>query len=191
MLTYKPDPALAGPLFGKDPWPLRFHTHTFSAWCFNTLACSIVYNHAEFGTRHRDYEGNIRDKPSGPIPADDWRQRWEGGHGIVPYDGNTFPTDVELKWTSLDGSDHATRLDLDEMFKERLIVHRVAREDVLETWLDVKSIKPVSPSIYVEVDDRTINVYMRAMIFLKNTDSTGQPRSRMQDELILAWTHTY
>lgn len=31
MTSYTPPPDLAGPLYGKNPWPLRFHTHSRNA----------------------------------------------------------------------------------------------------------------------------------------------------------------
>ncbi len=121
MTSHKPHPDLAGPLYGKDPWPLRFHSHGFSAACFNTLACSIVYNRHQFGTRKLGHDAGYYDEPSGPPPSHSWRDELSGSHGIVPVDGKTFPGPVDIEWTSLDGCSHAATIDLDEMFKDRLV----------------------------------------------------------------------
>lgn len=191
MTSYRPPPELAGPLCGKEPWPLRFHTHGFSAACFNTLACSIVYNRYQFGTRKLGYDCKYYDEPSGPPPSESWREEWSGSHGIGPVDGKTFPGPVEIEWTSMDGSKHAATIDLDELFKDRLVLHKVAREEVKEAWLDTASIDPVSPNLLVEVNDRVVNVFMRALVATEAEQVPGNAFSCLRDDLILAWTHTY
>jgi hypothetical protein len=191
LASFTPNPELAGPLYGKDPWPLRFHTHAFNAVCFNTLGCSIVYNGHEFGTRKIGYDGQPHDEPSGPPPFEGWLDKWHGRHGIMPTDGETFPGPLELDWTSLDGTRHADSVDFDEIFKDRIVLHGVARDEVKEEWLDAKSIDPVNPNILVEVNDRTINVFMRAMIATNNEQIPGNDRSHFRDDVFLAWTHTY
>jgi hypothetical protein len=47
------------------------------------------------------------------------------------------------------------------------------------------------PSIFLEVNDRTINVYMQAFIATKTEQIPGNKNSDFQADLILAWTHTY
>jgi hypothetical protein len=43
----------------------------------------------------------------------------------------------------------------------------------------------------VEVDDRTINVYMRTFIPLKAPEISGNPHSDFNDELVLIFSQTY
>ena len=191
MASYKPDRYLAGPLYGKDPWPLKFHSHNFDAICFNTLECSIVYNRRQFGTRKVDRDGVVEHTPSGTPPSDSWRDRWTGRDGIVPVDGRTFPGPVALEWMSLDGVQHAASLDLDELFADRLVLHRVARDEVGEPWLDAKTINPISPDILVEVNDRTVNIFMRAHVTTEAEQIPGNDRSHHRRDLMLAWSHTY
>ncbi|WP_049623494.1 hypothetical protein, partial [Frateuria defendens] len=164
MVSWQPSPALAGPLYGKEPWPLRFHTHGFGARCYNTLACSLIYNRHQFGTRTIGYDGQYQDRPSGPPPPPEWKDNWSGHHSILPATGETFPGPVEIDWVSLDGASHHLSLDLDGLFRDRLILHKVLREEVKATWLATCSVAPVSPDILIEVDDRTVNVYMRATV---------------------------
>lgn len=191
MVSHKPDRYLAGPLYGKDPWPLKFHSHDFDAVCFNTIACSIVYNRRQFGTRKVDRDGNVSDGPSGAPPFEGWRDHWMGHDGIVPVEGRTFPGPVMLEWVSLDGAEHTAILDLDMLFQDRLILHRVQRHEVKEAWLDAKTINPISPDILVEVNDRTVIVFMRAYVVTEAEQTPGNDRSHHRSDLMLAWTHTY
>ena len=193
-LFKRPDPYMAGPLLGKDPWPLRFYSHSFSALCFNTLACSLIYNRYQFGTQRRNYAGDILDQPSRPPPAHDWKTQLGGGsNAILPIDhgGKTFPGSVEVKWTSLDGARHEASLNLDALFKQRLVLHTLHKEEIIENWLAAKSVKPVVPHIFVEVIDRTISIFMEAMVFTKAEQKPGNPNSHFRSDVIRAWTHTY
>jgi hypothetical protein len=189
-----PDPYMAGPLLGKDPWPLRFYSHGFSAHCFNTLACSLVYNRRQFGTQRYDYMDQIIERPSGPPPQHDWKtQLGGGGDAILPidHDGETFPSPVEVAWTSLDGTQHTASLNLDALFRERLVLHNLRKEEITEAWLAGCSFQPVVPEIFVEVNDRTISIYMEALVCTKAEQKPGNPNSHFRSDVILAWTHTY
>ncbi|HEY4092044.1 MAG TPA: hypothetical protein VGN46_11055 [Luteibacter sp.] len=181
---------LAGPLYGQEPWPIRFYSHTFAAACFNTLACSFVYNRYQFGTQKRDWTGQIQDVPSGPPPADR-DVLWNSGHIISPKKGQTFPGPVELAWTALDNTPLHASVDLDAIFRDRLVLHRVSREQVKEPWLQTLSRDPVSPMILVELDDRTVSVYMQASIATEAEQVPGNPSSHQRSDAVLAWTHTY
>lgn len=75
-------------------------------------------------------------------------------------------------------------MDSDEIFRDQLILHRVARQDLPTETIAVAP----SPSIYLEVDDRTISVYMQAMVVLKKPDERNR---RVRDDLIRAYTKTY
>lgn len=191
MTSYKPNPELAGPLYGKDPWPLRFHTHGFGAVCFNTLACSIIYHGHEFGTRKLDAYAEVQDGPSGPPPTGDWRDEWTGSHSFVAVGGRTFSGPLEIHWTSMDGAEHAALIDFDEIFRERLVLHIVRRDEVKEAWLDAAAISPVSPDILVEVNDRVVSVFMRAMVATETEQVPGNSYSHFRNDLIRASTVTY
>jgi hypothetical protein len=106
-------------------------------------------------------------------------------------DGNTFPGPAVLEWTALDGEKLAASIDFDEIFRDRLILHNLTRDQVKESWLEAKSIHPVSPSILLELNDRTVNVFMRAYVAAELEQIPGNSRSGFRDEPILAWTHTY
>ncbi|HEY9130128.1 MAG TPA: hypothetical protein VIM98_00100 [Dyella sp.] len=191
MDHWQPLPSLAGPLYGKEPWPLRFHTHDFDAACYNTLACSIIYNRHQFGTRQLGYDGQYYDRPSGPPPSEHWKDDWDGSHIILTGTGETFPGPVEIEWTAMDGSQHQVSLNLDGLFRDRLVLHKVQRNEIREAWLATCSVDPVSPDILVEVNDRTVSVYMRATVVTEAEQIPGNPNSHIRDDLMLAWTLTY
>lgn len=159
--------------------PLRFKIHSFSAYAFNTLKCKVIYF-------NEDFTAEDADKPSGPPPEGNYRSTW----GFGSYSGiRNFPGPVEVTWTSLDGQDHHASIDLAEIFKGEEILHRVPDEEIPDgmypqgLYLD--------PGIFVEVNDRTISVYMRALIPMKHRRDPGNPYSDARDDLIRAWTHTY
>ncbi|MFC4765391.1 hypothetical protein [Dyella koreensis] len=185
-ISFKLPPGWAGPLEGKGPWPLRFYSHSFGARHFHTQRCQIIYNNNSF-TRLTG------DKPAGPPPVPNWQDDWSAHYGVVPSDhgGRTFPGPVELWWTSLDGVTHEATLDLDALFKERLILHSLAKDEIPEGWLAGCSRDPISPDILVEVNDRTVSIYMRALVATKEEQIPGNPHSKGRNDLMLAWTHTY
>ncbi len=156
--------------------PLRFQTHNFEAFCFNTLACSVIYNERQFTQRRLD-------TPAPPPPQGDYRKRWGPASYIVLKPG--FPGPVHVRWTALDGSEHQAEVDLDGIFAERAILHRVPAADLPE------DVYVASPSIYLEVDDRSVNVYMRAMVPTRTAQIPGNPHSDFRDDVILAWSRTY
>ena len=83
-----------------------------------------------------------------------------------------------------------TQVHIDAIFKDRRILHKVPREEIPDGW------RPYwygagGPSIYLEVNDRTINVYMQELIATKTPQIPGNPRSTGRTDVMLAWTHTY
>jgi hypothetical protein len=49
----------------------------------------------------------------------------------------------------------------------------------------------LEPEIILEVNDRTINVFMKARIPTKELQIPDNQHSRFRDDLILAYTRTY
>ena len=167
----------------KNQWPLRFDRHSFDACCFNTQRCSILYDRHQFGDVEYEYDGTLIEKSSGPPYAPNWKDDWSGTYLAE----KTFPSPVEIRWRALDGSKHEADVDLDAIFKDRLVLHHVAREDIPENW----AARPLSANILVEVNDRVINVYMKVLIATKHEQIPGKPHSRGRRDVILAWSHTY
>lgn len=165
---------------GRDPdtYPLRFKKHNFEALCYNTLDCQVIYDH----TNHTLYGTG---KPSPPPPSDDYKKKWGG----ASYLGvRNFPGPVRIDWTSKDGHSHRAQIELSEIFKDELILHRTPIEAIPE-----KAFKGPAgePEIFVEVNNRTVTVYMKMFIPTKEPQIAGNSRSHFRDDLIEAWRQTY
>jgi hypothetical protein len=159
-----------------NEWPLRFEKHSFSAHCYDTTGCSVLYNDEYFV---QDSAEKVR--PSSASIGPNYQKGW----GTVTYSGiKNFPSPALVKWKSKDGAAHEAKIDIADIFKDQRILHKVARED-----LPVKTVANVGdPAIILEINNRTINVYMRDVIYLKDTESR---LGKSSDEVILAYSHTY
>ena len=96
-----------------------------------------------------------------------------------------FPPPAKVCGRSRDGVPHEAEVDIGEIFKDRVVRHNVPREDYRE------DLGVVDPDIVLEVNDRTINVYMRALIPTRVKQTRGGASGYSRDELVLAWTKTY
>lgn len=157
-------------------WPLTFKAHDFAAHCYNTRRCSVIYDANNFTRPYLD-------QPSPYPPSPNYREEW----AAASYIGiSNFPPPAEVKWTSLDGMEHEAQVDIGAIFEKGLILHKVARDDIPEGW-----VRDIRPNIYIEVNDRTISVLMRAHIATKEPQAPGNPYSDFRDDTILAWSKTY
>lgn len=157
--------------------PLHFARHNFGAACYNTLRCSIVYNDKEFAPFNRD-------KPAPAPNSPDYRDNWDS-----PYLGiRNFPRPAEVHWTSLDGVKHEAKVDMAAIFKDQLIWHKVPKSDMADFYSG-----PVAgePDIFMEVNDRTISVYMEMLIPTKTEQVPGNKLSDGRDDRFLVWARTY
>ncbi|WAH64138.1 hypothetical protein [Xanthomonas hortorum] len=157
-------------------WPLKFVRHSFGAACYSTYACKVRYN----GFLFID-EPNDKLKVSSDSLGSDYRDFLSGGYLGV----KNFPPPIEISWRSKNGQAHEAKIDLSEIFHDRLILHKVKREDIPE------GISIGDPEIVLEVNDRTVNVYMRAFVPTKTPQIPDNPRSSFRDDLVLAWTKSY
>jgi hypothetical protein len=155
--------------------PLHFAGHNFATHCYNAIGCQIGY--------YRHMEDNAPDQVSPPPPAD-----LKGAWGTYDLSIRSFPCPVEVRWKSLDGVSHEAKIDLDAIFKDRLIWHNVPKADMTDFYKG-----PIAgiPNIDVEVDDRTISVYMSMFIPTKTEQIPGNKYSYGRDDMFLAWRHTY
>lgn len=167
----------------QNQWPLRFHRLSFGARSYNTLAASIVYDGHQFGEAERGSDGTVYNKPSPSPHAPNWKDTWSAG--FTP--GKIFPSPVDIQWTSLDGSEHEASIDLEAIFKDRLVLHRVAKEDIPESW----AASPRSVDVMVEVNDRIVNIYQKTLVATKQEQIPGNRHSRGRRNLMLAWSKTY
>lgn len=157
-----------------NEFPLRFEDHSFEAHCYNTIGCSVLYNH-RYSPKHAPDQVAPAPRHAG------YRQDW----GFATYIAiPNFPGPARVKWKSLDGVAHDAEVDIGSIFKSGLILHNVPQDEMpVETAATVGG-----PSIFLEVNDRTISIYMMAMIFLKDTPAR---KGAFRTDLILAWSHAY
>lgn len=156
----------------KD-WPLRFLRHNFTARCFNTQRCSILYA----GMPH----GSDEPTPSWQSTGFKHDEFFQTLHLSIA----NFPPPAVLDWVSKDGTSHHATVDIGNIFKDRLIRHNVPREEVKE------GVSIGDPNIAIEVDDRTVNVYTQAHIPTKHLQIPGNKYSDFRDDLIKVYSKTY
>lgn len=157
-------------------WPLTFKKHDFGAHCYNTLRCEVVYDNFNF-TR------DLSERPSGPPASPDYRERWKNAAYLGVHN---FPSPAQVTWTSLDGSEHSEQVDIAAIFKDERILHRVAQDNIPDGWGH-----DVRPNIFIEVNDRTVSVLMRAHIATKDLQVPGNQYSNFRNDTLLAWSKTY
>ncbi len=150
---------------------LTFKDHNFGVDCYNASDLEVIY------ANMKDFE---KGKCRGRLPHDKSRIK-ANTLGLVAFSGP-----VDVKWKSKDGKQHQYQLDLNEIFKEKQVLHHEKIEDI--------SIKSYSytPGIYVEVDDRTLNVYMdlRIGLVFPILDKHGNPDSARRN-VVLAFSKTF
>src|SRR6185437_2485301 len=101
---------------------------------------------------------------------------------LTPYKADDRPSGPP---TSPDGTEHEAKVDIGAIFKDQRVLYRVPDSEIPDkSWGD-------DPSIHLEINDRTINVYMRAYIVTKTEQIPGNPHSYHRTDTILAWTRTY
>lgn len=155
-------------------WPLKFTQHNFGAHCFDTIGCRITYS----GFVH----GVDRDDEVSP-PVSSYRAKHEQLLSAGHIARRNFPEPAKVHWRSKDGVSHEAEVDIGEIFKDRVVRHHVPRDEIHGDLGD--------PDIILEVNDRTINVYMRAFVPTKTLQVPGNKYSGFRDDLILVWTKTY
>lgn len=161
-----------------NEFPLRFKTHAFAAYCYDTKACSVLYND---DYKVRDEEDKITSSSASYGP--NYQNNWGSGSEIGIAN---FPGPAVVKWQSKSGDAHEARIDIAEIFKDLRILHKVPENEIPEGWAH-----GISPTIILEVNDNTINVYMRAHIATKSLRDSENKYSDFRNDVILAYSHTY
>lgn len=159
--------------------PLRFKQHSFEAYCYNTQDCSVVYNGDEL-TRY------AAGKASPPPPSTDYRERTWGGAPVIGI--RNFPPPAQVSWTSKDGAAHEAAVDIGSIFKDELVLHQVPDGEIPDGTFNGPA---GEPEIVLEVNDRTISVYMKMFIPTKSAQIAGNPNSFFRDDIVKAWSKTY
>lgn len=162
---------------GEPPmFPLKFVDHVFEVHCYNTLRCRVVYNNSNFSPYKAEEE------PSPPPPSSDYRDHWRFASNLGI---RNFPPPAEVSWTSLDGVEHEAKVHIGDIFKDERVLYDVADSEIPDrSWGG-------EPGIILEVNDRTLSVYMKAFIATKTEQIPGNKNSDFRADVIPAWTHTY
>ncbi|HEY4292734.1 hypothetical protein [Luteibacter sp.] len=176
-LAYRGDPAVRATMnFRPVKWPLKFKEHSFGAFCYGTLTCTVWYA----GQRH----GRDKPRPSSSTLGPAYLDYMSGDHGGI----RNFPKAAKATWTSSDGEPHQAEIDIASIFRDELIRHNVTRGEVAE---QPDGGLPINPSIILEVNDRAIRVYMRAFIPTKHLQVPGNTFSGHRQDLILVKIYNY
>jgi len=153
-----------------------FDAHSFGAYCYNTIGCKVLYD--DFYQVERDESEHT------PPPESPGIQRYWSGSYIVM---SSFPPPALVSWRSLDGIAHEVAIDIGEIFKDRRVLHDVPADKL--AWNATRA--GISPDIILIVNDRTISVYMKVFVVLKERELRGGRPSGFRSEPVLAWRHTY
>lgn len=163
--------------------PLRFADHGFEAHCYDTFGCRVDYaNVRQVGLTDSGDPDNYR---SPPPPSQDYKEHWGPASHI---DIRNFPSPAQVRWKSLDGVQHQAEVDIGGIFQDELAWHKVPKADMFDFFEG-----PIagSPSIYLEVNNRTINVYTSMFVPTLTEQISGNKHSNARTDLFLAWTRTY
>jgi hypothetical protein len=90
----------------------------------------------------------------------------------------------------LDGVVHEADVDIGTIFKDELVRYLVPNDEIREGAFPGPG-PATDPSIFLEVNDRTINVFTKAFIPTRTEQIPGNKLSDARTDLILVWTHTY
>jgi hypothetical protein len=157
-------------------WPLFFIRHNFSSQCFETQYCRVRYG----GLTHDDEK---------PTPSIAEAGKYYPGMltGAVTIGIDNFAGPVEIDWRAKDGTPLQASIDLDAIFKDRLvpIPPGVTRDEIPD------EIGIGETTIVIEVVDRTVNVWTRTRIPMKEAQIPGNRYSFNNDDLVRVFSRTY
>lgn len=155
-------------------WPLKFVQHNFGSDCYSVYDCSVTYN----GLRTRSGKDGVLQPALTDAHPESLGNAAADQIGIM-----NFPQPAQVRWRSKDGAQLDATVDIGEIFKDQVVLHNVPREEV--------SGSPGTVDILLVVNDRTIDVYMRAFVSTNVEQVVGTRRGYSRRELIRAWSRTY
>lgn len=150
---------------------VHFRVHSFGSECAETIGCEVIY-----ANRVQRKESDSR---KSAILRKDVLKRNRGTEIAIP----NFPDPAVVTWRSSDGTPHRTQIDIGEIFKERVALHRVPVTEILGVNDE--------PTILLIVDDRTIRVYLKTGVWLNYEEIPGNPYSNYREDVTLAFEKTY
>lgn len=160
-------------------FPLTFAAHNFAVYVYNTQSCTVLYN-------NYDYTRLYESEAAGPPPSPDYHAKW----GVSGHVGiRNFPAPANVSWVSLDGTAHKASVDISDIFRDQRVRYAVADDEIAPGRFPQGIVS--DPLIILEVNDRTLSVFMKAAIPTKQPQIPGNRYSDFRDDVIPVWTHTY
>jgi len=150
---------------------ITFNEHALDTFCYSASEMKVRYG--RFST------GGCKKTGRAKTPKDEKRFPGAPILGLPAFLG---PLDAQ--WISKDGESLHAVLDLAEIFPGKVVLHQ---EDPAQLEETLPLITP--PTIVVEVNDRTLSIYMYAYMGVK-TDEPGRIR-RGSRNYTLAYQKTY
>lgn len=169
----KVDQRYVAPKIQNGELIMQFSTHNFSAFCFETIKCQVLYSN-RYVVNDVEPSGQFTDSIRKGLTA-----TWLGI--------KSFPGPVRAVWTSMDGVDHDESIDLDTIFRSRRVLYAA---DLDLTDIDLGGYY-FSPDIILVIEDRSLHVFMKSWVWLLDKPGIEGRRSRHREDLIVAYTHTY
>lgn len=141
--------------------PLTFKRHDLAFNCYSAKDMKVFYANRLY----KDCESRfVRQK----TPRDD-----KDLYSSVMSSNRAFEGQLIVEWRSLDEEFHSEALDLDEIFKGRIVIHDV--DPKLIYW--PAPFGSLNPTIVIEVNNRTLSLYMDVHIILESKDADLIKRS--------------
>lgn len=156
---------------------LRFTAHNFALFCYD---CSNV--HVVYGRRAHDLWDEGTPAPVKTAAHADRYPNMKFGTYTA------FETTLEARWTAHDGTTLSCEVDLNEVFPDRVVPHNVDPRRIYAPM----PITGREPTILVEVNDRTLNIYIDATI--QSLPEGADPSKVARDEThcrTLAYTRAF
>lgn len=170
-------PANAAEQGDHHEWPLKFSRHSFGVYTYETYGAQV-----EYAGRLQADESETTLKKSAASIGHDYQNAWSGGHGGIP----NFPGPAKLRWRSKDGVEHRTTIDIGALFADQVVRHNVP-----ESEHKPQPSGSYQPHIAVEINDRTVRVYMRAMVFTRQLQDPGNRYSGFRTDPVLVEELTF
>lgn len=163
-----------GPFTGTvADWPLWFAWHQWGVHCYSVQECHVLYGGIHSGTEHP--------RPSLESFGREIDKVLRAGNGPI----RNFPPPAKVTWISRDGTPLKADVDIAAIFSDRLVRHTVPREEIMEN-ADIPY-----PGIILVVNDRTISIFMRTWIPLKESRIPGNPLGNVHTGAVLVHSEIY
>jgi hypothetical protein len=154
--------------------PLKFKTHDLNIQAYSVSDVKIEYA----GTQFTLFEGKV----SKAKTAQDETKYPNGKSGSYV----AFNSLANVEWCSQDGDRHKYELDFNEIFKEKKVLHDADPAQIYKPL----PILGNEPTIIIELNNRTLNVYMYTVLSMIPVNSKATTREQHENR-VLAFSKTF